>query len=165
MACQTAAMKELVGALTENHLPATPDPASALQRLVLAGGTGEALSDSGGAISGRVRAGDAGRAGQRGCVADDRPPVSGVAGARPSGPTAEAKHRAADASRHEFLRLLATGQSMLDKNDELCVLQGRLYLASLAGLPVPTAKTYFITLKKMRYVPFCADFGPFNLGR
>jgi hypothetical protein len=55
---------------------------------------------------------------------------------------------------------------MLDKNDELCVLQGRLYLASLAGIPVATAKKYFFTLsKKMRYVPFCADFGPFNLGR
>jgi cell division cycle 14 len=71
---------------------------------------------------------------------------------------------AAAAPRHEILRLLATGQSELDENGELCVIQGRLYLASLAGLPVPTAKTYFITLKKMRYIPFCADFGPFNLG-
>ena len=114
MACQTAAMKELVGALTENHLPATPDPASAL----------------------------------------------------PSGPTVDAMPRAAAASRHEILRLLATGQSELDENGELCVLQGRLYLASLAGIPVPTAKKYFVTLsKKMRYIPFCADFGPFNLGR
>ena len=72
---------------------------------------------------------------------------------------------AAAAPRHEILRLLATGQSELDENGELCVLQGRLYLASLAGLPVPTATTYFITLRKMRYMPFCADFGPFNLGR
>jgi hypothetical protein len=67
--------------------------------------------------------------------------------------------------RHEILRLLATGQSELDENGELCVLHGRLYLASLAGLPVPTATTYFITLRKMRYMPFCADFGPFNLGQ
>ena len=69
-------------------------------------------------------------------------------------------------ARHEILRLLATGQSELDENGELCVIQGRLYLASLAGIPVATAKKYFFTLsKKMRYVPFCADFGPFNLGR
>jgi len=109
-----AAMTQLVGALTEKHLPAQPDPAIAL----------------------------------------------------PSGPTVDAKPRAAAASRHEILRLLATGQSELDENGELCVLQGRLYLASLAGIPVPTAKKYFVTLsKKLRYVPFCADFGPFNLGR
>jgi hypothetical protein len=69
------------------------------------------------------------------------------------------------ASRHDILRLLATGQSELDENGELCILQGRLYLASLAGIPVPTAKKYFMTLsKKMRYTSFCADFGPFNLG-
>jgi hypothetical protein len=81
-----------------------------------------------------------------------------------SGPKTDAKPRAA--ASHELLRLLATGQSELDENGELCVLQGRLYLASLAGLPVPTAKKYFVTLsKKMRYMPFCADFGPFNLGR
>ena len=67
------------------------------------------------------------------------------------------------APRHEILRLLAT-QSELDENGELCIIQGRLYLASLARQPVPIAKTYFITLKKMRYIPFCADFGPFNLG-
>ena len=83
----------------------------------------------------------------------------------PSGPKTNAKPRAAT-SRHEILRLLTTGQSELDENGEICVLQGRLYLASLAGIPVPTAKKYFLTLsKKMRYVPFCADFGPFNLGR
>jgi hypothetical protein len=75
------------------------------------------------------------------------------------------KPRAAAAPRHEILRSLATGSSELDENGELCVIQGRLYLASLAGLPVPTAKKYFITLKKLRYIPFCADFGPFNLGR
>ena len=70
------------------------------------------------------------------------------------------------APRHALLRLLATGQSEFDENGELCVLQGRLYLASLAGLPVPTVNKYFVTLsKKMRYIPFCADFGPFNLGR
>ena len=85
--------------------------------------------------------------------------------ALPSGPKTDAKPRAA-ASHHEMLRLLATGQSELDENGELCVLQGRLYLASLAGLPVPTAQEYFVTLsKKLRYMPFCADFGPFNLGR
>ena len=89
--------------------------------------------------------------------------------ALPSGPQkrvqTNAKPRAA-ASRHEILRLLTTGQSELDENGEICVLQGRLYLASLAGIPVPTAKKYFLTLsKKMRYVPFCADFGPINLGR
>jgi len=85
--------------------------------------------------------------------------------ALPSCPKTDAKPGAV-APRHAILRLLATGQSELDENGELCVLQGRLYLASLAGLPVPTAKKYFVTLsKKMRYVPFCADFGPFNLGR
>ena len=84
--------------------------------------------------------------------------------ALPSGP--KTMLGAAAAPRHEILRLLATGQSELDENGELCVLQGRLYLASLAGIPVPTAKKYFVTLsKKLRYVPFCADFGPFNLGR
>ena len=67
------------------------------------------------------------------------------------------------APRHEILRLLAT-QSELDENGELCVLQGRLYFASLTCQPVPVANKVFITLKKMRYIPFCADFGPFNLG-
>ena len=86
--------------------------------------------------------------------------------ARPSCPKTDAKPGAAAAPRHAFLRLLATGQSELDENGELCVLQGRLYLASLAGIPVATEKKYFVTLsKKMRYIPFCADFGPFNLGR
>ena len=90
-----------------------------------------------------------------------KPPMPPIA--LPSGP--KTKPGAAAAPRHEILRLLATGPSELDENGELCVIQGRLYLASLAGLPVPTAKKYFITLKKLRYIPFCADFGPFNLGR
>jgi hypothetical protein len=84
--------------------------------------------------------------------------------ALPSCPKTDAKPGAV-AHRHAILRLLATGQSELDENGELCILQGRLYLASLAGIPVPTAKKYFMTLsKKMRYTSFCADFGPFNLG-
>ena len=66
--------------------------------------------------------------------------------------------------KEKGLRLAALF-SELDENSELCIIQGRLYLASLARQPVPIAKTYFITLKKMRYIPFCADFGPFNLGR
>jgi hypothetical protein len=70
---------------------------------------------------------------------------------------------AAAAPSHEILRLLAA-HSELDENGELCVLQGRLYFASLAGKPVPVANKCFITLKKMRYIPYCADFGPFNLG-
>ena len=92
-----------------------------------------------------------------------KPPMPPIA--LPSGPKTKPGATAAS-PRHEILRLLATGPSELDENGELCVIQGRLYLASLAGLPVPTAKKYFVTLsKKMRYVPFCADFGPFNLGR
>ena len=68
--------------------------------------------------------------------------------ALPSGPgKTDVKPRAA-VSRHEILRLLTIGQSELDENGEICVLQGRLYLASLAGLPVPTAKKYFLTLSK-----------------
>jgi hypothetical protein len=64
--------------------------------------------------------------------------------ARPSCPKTDAKPGAgaAAAPRHAILRLLATGQSELDENGELCVLQGRLYLASLAGNPVPTEKKY-----------------------
>ena len=66
------------------------------------------------------------------------------------------------APRHEILRLLATQSEVT--NGELCIIRGRLYLSSLAGKPVRIAKTCFITLKKMRYIPFCADFGPYNLG-
>jgi hypothetical protein len=90
-----------------------------------------------------------------------KPPMPPIA--LPSGPKTKPGATAAS-PRHEILRLLATGPSELDENGELCVIQGRLYLASLAGLPVPTAKKYFITLKQLRYIPFCADFGPFNLG-
>jgi len=42
---------------------------------------------------------------------------------------------------------------------------GRLYLMSTPGDPLPTHGVHFFTMDKvMRYMPFCADFGPFNLG-
>lgn len=64
-----------------------------------------------------------------------------------------------------LLRLLAGGPSGFDANGELCILEGRLYLASLRRSPVAVPNKYYITLtQKMRYVPYCADFGPFNLG-
>ena len=75
----------------------------------------------------------------------------------------------------------------------LPVLEGRLFLASMKGTPVAQPAEYYVTLNKKlrcvrerdvwthvnthtnthtltgtnahtRYVPFCADFGPFNLG-
>ena len=72
--------------------------------------------------------------------------------------------RQAECMRGALAECTAGSQSDLDENGVLCVLQGRLYLASLAGEPVSVANKHFITLKKMRYIPFCADFGPFNLG-
>ena len=69
-------------------------------------------------------------------------------------------------ARHEsFLERISMGQTDFDAKGELCILEGRLYLASLKHSPTPDPKKYYITLtQKMRYVPFCADFGPFNLG-
>ena len=64
-----------------------------------------------------------------------------------------------------LLRLLAVGPQGFDANGELCILEGRLYLASLRRSPVADPNKYYITLtQKMRYVPYCADFGPYNLG-
>ena len=65
-----------------------------------------------------------------------------------------------------LLELLASGgQEGFDERGELCVLEGRLSLASLASPPSKTARTIFLTLNRsMRYHPYCADFGPFNLG-
>jgi len=45
------------------------------------------------------------------------------------------------------------------------VLEGRLYFMSVQGDPAPQHGIHFFTMDKvMRYMPFCADFGPFNLG-
>ena len=42
----------------------------------------------------------------------------------------------------------------------LPVLKGRLYLASMRTCPVARPLEYYLTLnKKLRYIPFCADFG------
>jgi hypothetical protein len=65
----------------------------------------------------------------------------------------------------DWLEQLSSGQEGFDASGELCILQGRLYLAALQDNPVAQINKVYITLsKKMRYVPFCADFGPFNLG-
>ena len=67
--------------------------------------------------------------------------------------------------REELLQLLASGQEGLDESGQMCVLEGRLYLASLASPPTKTAGTIFLTnARAMQYQPYCADFGPFNLG-
>ena len=45
------------------------------------------------------------------------------------------------------------------------VCAGRLYLMSTPDEPAPMHGVHFFTMDKvMRYAPFCADFGPFNLG-
>ena len=67
--------------------------------------------------------------------------------------------------REELLQLLASGQEGFDKSGEMCVLEGRLYLASLASPPTNQEGTIFLApAHSMHYQPFCADFGPFNLG-
>jgi hypothetical protein len=44
--------------------------------------------------------------------------------------------------------------------EHLPVLQGRLFLASMTTCPVAKPFEYYLTLnKKLRYIPFCADFG------
>ena len=60
---------------------------------------------------------------------------------------------------------IAGGQPDFDANGELCVIEDRLYLASLASRPAPRPDAMYLALpKKMQYAPFCADFGPVNLG-
>jgi len=94
-------------------------------------------------------------------VAEQDLPAAPFAPLAPS-PAAEPQGAVA---RDDMLRFLGPGTSGFDENGELCILKDRLYLASLSGFPSPRAKKYYITLsKKMRYMPFCADFGPFNLG-
>ena len=67
--------------------------------------------------------------------------------------------------REELLQLLACGQEGFDESGEMCVLKGRLYLASLAAPPKKAAQTISLTnAGAFQYEPFCADFGPFNLG-
>ena len=67
--------------------------------------------------------------------------------------------------KSDFLNLLASGQSGFDANGELCILHDRLYLASLQCRPAPKSATCYVGLSdSMRYMPFCADFGPYNLG-
>ena len=42
---------------------------------------------------------------------------------------------------------------------------GALYILSTKAVPVARPLEYYITLnKRLRYIPYCADFGPFNLG-
>lgn len=56
---------------------------------------------------------------------------------------------------------LGTGeQQSLDNGVHLPVLQNRLFLTALKGCPVANPLEYYLTLnQKLRYVPFCADFG------
>eukprot|EP00277_Geminigera_cryophila_P000306 CAMPEP_0179427936 /NCGR_PEP_ID=MMETSP0799-20121207/13741_1 /TAXON_ID=46947 /ORGANISM="Geminigera cryophila, Strain CCMP2564" /LENGTH=684 /DNA_ID=CAMNT_0021203195 /DNA_START=314 /DNA_END=2365 /DNA_ORIENTATION=+ len=47
----------------------------------------------------------------------------------------------------------------------LPVIEDRVYLLSTKTLPVAKLQEYYIALnKRLAYIPFCADFGPFNLG-
>jgi hypothetical protein len=65
----------------------------------------------------------------------------------------------------DMLARLSAGQSDFDEEGELCVLEGVLYLASRSTVPTAKSNACYLTIsKKMRYIPFCADFGPFNLG-
>ena len=48
--------------------------------------------------------------------------------------------------REELLQLLASGQEGFDKSGEMCVLEGRLYLASLASPPTNREGTIFLAL-------------------
>jgi hypothetical protein len=69
------------------------------------------------------------------------------------------------ARQESSLERISGGQVDFDAKGELCILEGRLYLASLRSSPAPDPNKFYITLtQKMRYVPYCADFGPFNLG-
>ena len=76
-----------------------------------------------------------------------------------------AKGKPARLNRASMLGLLAQPQADFDAQGELCVLEGRLYLASLQGHPKPASKKFYVTPSaQMHYTPFCADFGPNNLG-
>ena len=56
-------------------------------------------------------------------------------------------------------------QQVIDSDNFLPVLEGRLYLASFEDMPDAASGIVYIRLnKKLGYIPFCADFGPFNLG-
>jgi len=56
-------------------------------------------------------------------------------------------------------------RKVIDSDNLLPVLEGRLYLASFEDMPDAASGIVYIRLnKKLRYIPFCADFGPFNLG-
>jgi len=56
-------------------------------------------------------------------------------------------------------------QKVIDSDNLLPVLEGRLYLASFEDMPDAASGIVYIRLnKKLRYIPFCADFGPLNLG-
>ena len=46
----------------------------------------------------------------------------------------------------------------------LPVLGDRLYLLSTNRIPRDNTALYLTLNRKLRYLPFCADFGPFNLG-
>lgn len=48
---------------------------------------------------------------------------------------------------------------------EVCVLENRLYLASMPARPSPRPGVIYLSISyELRYIPLCADFGPFNLG-
>jgi len=60
----------------------------------------------------------------------------------------------------EVFELGPGDQKSFQSGVHLPVLQGRLFLASLATCPVAKPLEYYLTLnKKLRYIPFCADFG------
>ena len=93
--------------------------------------------------------------------------AGGAAGAEtgesPAAPSESNVHKAP--SQDELRAHIASGQSDFDADGEWCVIQDRLYLAKVRCRPEPDQDKFFLTLSKsMRYIPFCADFGPFNLG-
>jgi cell division cycle 14 len=90
---------------------------------------------------------------------------SSSVGRRPASASAAADVLLQRLSTAALLERLSSGASGFDTNGELCVLHHRLYLAALKGTPTrQPQKQYISCSKKMMYVPFAADFGPFNLG-
>ena len=60
---------------------------------------------------------------------------------------------------------LRSGKTAWKSGHLFPVLEGRLYILSTKAVPVARPLEYYITLnKRLRYIPYCADFGPFNLG-
>ena len=60
----------------------------------------------------------------------------------------------------DVFRLGPGEQQNFHSGEHLPVLEGRLFLASMTACPVARPLEYYLTLnKKLRYIPFCADFG------